>query len=141
MRALMNLENSDNKPIQTLTKIGVWIPLMLLFASYPLALFIPLGKGMNIFDFGLPTFTICSSICMGLLIFSRRGLPTKIRPYFWLSLFLILLSGYYNQSPLSWIIHSLGFVLVPFRYPGVSKDRDTWFREPGTFPQIPKSQK
>ena len=51
---------------------------LLLVAEYPIAFFIPIGFGFNIFDFALPCFLTAAGLSAVILLFSRPDKSNKL---------------------------------------------------------------
>jgi O-antigen ligase len=109
----MDFKNSHMNHSVRLQKICALSIASLLLFSYPLALFIPLGHGMNIFDFALPSILIVTVLASSLLIYFKQWQATPLVSLTWLSSLLIILSGLINHSALSFTLQACGFGLIP----------------------------
>ncbi|MCM8529207.1 MAG: hypothetical protein NE327_21975, partial [Lentisphaeraceae bacterium] len=88
---------------------------VLLFAGFPIALFIPIGHGYNIFSFFFPAFLSAAGLSAAMLIMLRRGKEklSLIEICFAVLFLSLLVSTLLNSSPGAEFLKYSGLALIP----------------------------
>lgn len=91
---------------------------VLAFAGFPIAVFIPIGHGFNIFDFFLPAFLLASGISAALLIMLRKGSSklSLIEICCTILFVCLLIATLINSSPGAEFLKYTGLALIPLAF-------------------------
>ena len=101
--------------IDAVVKSYIILLTVLLFAGFPMALFIPLGYGYNIFNFFFPAFLFASGSSAALLVMLRKGdrRLNGIEICCALIFLSYLVSTLFNNSPGAEFLKYCGLALIP----------------------------
>lgn len=105
--------NVTNSKTILFARCYIFFACALMFLSFPLALFIPFGHDYNIYDLVLPSVLLLSFSGMALLFVSGQFSNSIIFKLSTAFAILSIISGIANFSPVSFFIHTAGFVVIP----------------------------